>query len=151
MTSLTRTIFIALLILVSSTSLFAKAKIPFGEREVLKKVLDLPDTEEFKLKDGSFFDLATLHKEFNIAYLLPLYVIEEPKLVGFDAQTDTYYDIPQNEIDAILAAQKQNKEELNKLPFYTKYGGKIVAVLIIGFLIWGAIPSKKDDVEPQSV
>lgn len=151
MTSLTRSIFIALLIVVSSTSLFAKAKIPFGEREVLNKVLDLPDTDEFKLKDGNFFDLATFHKEFNIAYLLPLYITEEPKLVGFDAQNDTYYDVPQNEIDAILAAQKLKKEDLNKLPFYTKYGGKIVAVLIIGFLIWGAIPSKKEKVQPQNV
>jgi hypothetical protein len=151
MNPLTRSIFIALLIVVSSTSLFAKAKIPLGEREVLNKVLDLPDTDEFKLKDGSFFDLATLHKEFNIAYLLPLYIIEEPKLVGFNEQTDTFYDIPQNEIDAILAAQKLNKEELNKLPFYTKYGGKIVALLIIGLLIWGAIPSKKEKVKPQSI
>jgi hypothetical protein len=83
--------------------------------------------------------------------LLPLYIIEEPKLVGFNEQTDTFYNIPQNEMDAILAAQKLNKEELNKLPFYTKYGGKIVALLIIGLLIWGAIPSKKEKVKPQSI
>lgn len=151
MISLTRLVFIALLIVFSSASVFAKAKIPLGEREVLNKVLDLPDTDEFKLKDGSFFDLATFHKEFNIAYLLPLYITEEPKLVGFDAQTETYYDIPQNEIDAILASQKQKKEDLNKLPFYTRYGGKIVGILIIGFLIWGVIPSKKDKVAPQNI
>ncbi|SEW29464.1 hypothetical protein SAMN05428988_4075 [Chitinophaga sp. YR573] len=151
MISLPRSIFIALLIVFSSTSVFSKIKIPLGEREVLNKVLDLPDTDEFKLKDGNFFDLATLHKEFNIAYLLPLYIIEEPKLVGFDEQTETFYDIPQNEIDAILASQKVNKEDLNKLPFYTKYGGKIVAILIIGLLIWGAIPSKKEKVEPTNI
>jgi hypothetical protein len=151
MIPLTRLIFIALLVVFSSTSVFAKAKIPFGEREVLNKVLDLPDTDEFKLKDGNFFDLATLHKEFNIAYLLPLYIIEEPKLVGFDEQADTFYDIPQNEIDAILASQKLNKEELNKLSVYTRYGGKIVALLIIGLLIWGVIPSKKEKVEPTNI
>ncbi|SFE61238.1 hypothetical protein SAMN05518672_108100 [Chitinophaga sp. CF118] len=151
MISLTRSIFIALLVVFSSTAVFAKARIPLGEREVLNKVLDLPDTDEFKLKDGNFFDLATLHKEFNIAYLLPLYITEEPKLVGFDEQTETYYDIPQNEIDAILASQKRNKEELNKLPFYTRYGGKIVALLIIGLLIWGVIPSKKEKVTPENI
>ena len=110
MTMLTHRIFIVLLIAFSSTSAFAKAKIPLGEREVLKKVCDLPDTDEFKLKDGHFFDLATLHKEFNIAYFLPLYVTEEPKLVGFDEQSETYYDLPQNEIDAILASQKLKKK-----------------------------------------
>lgn len=151
MTSLTRSIFVASLIVFSSASVFAKAKIPLGEREVLNKVLDLPDTDEFKLKDGNFFDLATLHKEFNIAYLLPLYITEEPKLVGFDEQNETFYDIPQNEIDAILASQKVKKEDLNKLPFYTKYGGKIVALLIVGLLIWGVIPSKKQKVEPQNI
>ena len=151
MTMLTQRIFIVLLIAFSSTSAFAKAKIPLGEREVLKKVYDLPDTDEFKLKDGHFFDLATFHKEFNIAYFLPLYITEEPKLVGFDEQSEAYYDIPQNEIDSILASQKLNKEQLNKLPFYTKYGGKIVAILIVGLIIWGAIPSKKQKVEPKNV
>lgn len=151
MISFKHPIFIALLMASSSASVFAKGKIPFGEREVLNKVQDLPDTDEFKLKDGNFMDLATFHKEFNIAYLLPLYVIEEPKLVGFDEKTKTFYDIPQNEMDAILASQKLNKAELNKLPFYTKYGGKMVAVLIIGLLIWGVIPSKKQKVAPQNI
>jgi hypothetical protein len=146
-----RPIFVALLIALSSTSVFAKARIPLGEREVLKKVYDLPNTDEFKLKNGNFMDLATLHKEFNIAYILPLYITEEPKLVGFDEQTESYYDIPQNEMDAILASQKLNKEALNKLPFYTRYGGKIVAILIIGLLIWGVLPSKKEKVEPTNI
>lgn len=143
--------FIALLTALSSTSVFAKGKIPLGEREVLKKVHDLPDTDEFKLKDGNYIDLATLHKEFNIAYFLPLYIIEDPKLVGFDEKTETFYDIPQNEMAAILASQNLHKDELNKLPFYTKYGGKMVAILIIGLLVWGVIPSKKGKVEPKNI
>ncbi|WP_221408674.1 hypothetical protein [Chryseolinea serpens] len=148
---MTKSIFIALLIASSSTSVFARLKIPFGEREVLHKVYDLPNTEEFKVEHGNFMDLATFHKEFNIAYFLPLYVTEEPKLVGYDEQSDTFYEIPQNELDAILAAQKLNKDDLNKLSFYTRYGGKLVALLIIGLLIWGAIPSKKEEVESTNV
>ena len=151
MISMARPIFVALLIVFSATSVFAKARIPLGEREVLNKVYDLPNTDEFKLKNGNFIDLATFHKEFNIAYILPLYVTEEPKLVGFDEQTESYYDIPQNEIDAIIASQKLNKEALTKLPFYTRYGGKMVALLIIGLMIWGAIPSKKEKVEPTNI
>ena len=151
MISMTHPIFITLLIAFSSTSVFARLKIPFGEREVLNKVYDLPNTEEFKAEHGNFMDLATLHKEFNIAYFLPLYVTEEPKLVGYDEQTDTFYDIPQDEIDAVLASQKLNKEDLNKLPFYTRYGGKIVAILIIGLMIWGVIPSKKEEVGPTNI
>lgn len=151
MISMTHPIFIALLFAFSSTSVFAKLRIPFGEREVLTKVYDLPNTDEFKVEHGNFMDLATFHKEFNIAYFLPLYVTEEPKLVGYDEQSDTFYDIPQDEIEAILAAQKLKMEDLNKLSFYTRYGGKIVALLIIGLMIWGAIPSKKEEVGPTNV
>ena len=144
-------LFAALIIMLFSNSIAAKVKIPFGEREVLNKVYDLPNTDEFKLKDGNFMDLARIHKEFNIAYFLPLYIIEEPKIAGYDEKTETFYDLSQNEIDEIIASQKLNKENLLQLPFYTKYGGKLVAVLIIGLLIWGSIPSKKDKVQPRNV
>jgi hypothetical protein len=151
MISLKQILFTAAIVLFCSNSTFAKARIPFGSREVLNKVHDLPNTDAFKLDGGNFMDLATFHKEFNIAYFLPLYVIEEPKLVGFDEQTETFYEIPQNELDAILAAEKRNKEELVQLSFYTRYGGKLVALLIIAVIIWGIIPSKKNKVEPTHV
>lgn len=145
-------IFLAFAVMLSASNfLSAKAKIPIGEREVLVKVHDLPNTEEFKLENGNYLDLATLHKEFNIAYILPLYITEEPKLVGYDEKTDEFYNIPDKELDSILAVQKLNKEDLNKIPFYTRYGGKLVTLLLIAFIIWGTIPSKKKRVEPKNV
>lgn len=148
MLSLIRPAIVALVITCFSNTVSAKIRIPFGEREVLNKVHDLPDTDEYKLQNGNHLDLATFHKEFNIAWILPIYVIEEPRLVGFDAKAETYYDIPQAEMDQILASEKLDKAKLNKLPFYTRYGGKAVLVLLIAFIIWGAIPSKKDSEEP---
>lgn len=143
---------LAIVILVTTSNFsFAKAKIPIGVREVLNKVYDLPNTDEFKLENGNYLDLATLHKEFNIAYILPLYITEEPKLVGYNEKTEEFFDIPENELNAILASQKLSKESINQLPFYTKFGGKLVAVLIIGLLIWGSIPSKKSKIEPKQV
>lgn len=129
----------------------AKAKIPVGEREVLNKVHDLPNTEEFKLENGNFLDLATLHKEFNIAYILPLWITEDSIIVGYDEKTGEFYDIPENELNAILASQKIKKEEINKLPFYTQYGGKLVALIIIALMIYGALPSKKEKIEPKQI
>lgn len=145
-------IFLACAVMLSAFNfLSAKPKIPIGEREALAKVYDLPNTDEFKLKNGDYLDLATLHKEFNIAYILPLFVTEEPRLVGYDEKTEEVYDIPNKELDSILASQKLNKEHLNKLPFYTRYGGKLVALALIAFIIWGVIPSKKKKVEPRNV
>lgn len=149
MISLKQTLFTAFIILLCSNSVSAKARIPFGKREVLNKVHDLPNTDAFKLESGNFMDLATFHKEINIAYFLPLYIVEEPKLVGFDEATDTFYEIPSNEMDAILASEKLDKSALNHLSFYTRYGGKLVALLIIGLIVWGLISSKKDKKEEE--
>lgn len=66
-----------------SNGIRAWCKIPFGDREVLNKVADLPDTEEYKTDNGNYIDLGTIHQEFNIAYILPLYIEQEPRLVGY--------------------------------------------------------------------
>lgn len=136
----------------------ARARIPFGEREALTKVADLPDTDEYMIKEGSkmmntksqYLDLATFHKEFNIAWLLPLWVTQEPKLVGYNETDQSFYELSDQELQTILDENKLDKNKLNKLGFYTRYGGKLVAVLIILFIIWGLIPSKKTPVTPQS-
>lgn len=137
----------------------ARARIPFGEREVLTKVADLPDTDEYMVKEGTKFggtknqyaDLATFHKEFNVAWFFPLWIIQEPKLVGYNETDGTYYDLSDQQLQTILDQNKLDKNKLNKLGFYTRYGGKLAAGLLILFIIWGMIPSKKSKVTPQSV
>lgn len=137
----------------------ARARIPFGEREALTKVADLPDTDEYLIKEGSkmmntknqYLDLATFHKEFNIAWILPLWVTQEPKLVGYNEADKTYYELTEQELQTILDENKLDKNKLNKLGFYTRYGGKVVAVLLILFILWGLLPSRKTPVNPQTV
>ena len=83
----------ALLFLSCQTVSARGVKIPFGDREVLNKVADLPDTEEYKTDNGNYIDLGTIHQEFNIAYILPLYIEQEPRLVGYCEKEDTYYEL----------------------------------------------------------
>lgn len=151
MVSIKQSILLIAFFLTTTHFAIAKARIPIGEREVVKKVQDLPNTDEFKLDNGNYLDLATLHKEFNIAYILPLYITQDPKIVGYEEKSGIYYNIPETELNKILASQKLNYSVLNKLPFYTKYGGKLVAALIIALLIWGSLPTKKSKVEPKQV
>lgn len=134
-----------------NSSALAKLKIPMGEREILIKVYDLPDTGAFLLQDGHYLDLATLHSEFNIAYILPLWITKDAILVGYDEIEKSYYDIPDEELDIILKQQQLDKASLLSIPFYNKYGGKMVALLIIALLIYGIIPTKKSKVEAQEV
>ncbi|WAC42598.1 hypothetical protein [Pedobacter sp. SL55] len=145
-------IILSLTILATASNLVsAKLKIPFGERQVLNKVYDLPNTADFKLDNGNYVDLATLHTEFNIAYILPLYITQEPILVAYDKQSETYFNIPENELKNILAAQKINETDIIGLPFYTRYGCKIMVLLFVALLIWGSIPGEKRKITPKQV
>ncbi|WP_314053947.1 hypothetical protein [Capnocytophaga gingivalis] len=45
-------------------------------------------------------------------------------------------------MDAILKENNLDGEKLNKLDFYTRYGGKLVAVAIIGVLVWSGLSRK---------
>ena len=68
---------------------------------------------------------------------------EEPKLVLIEANNkDAYYDIKKEDMDAILKENNLDGEKLNKLDFYTRYGGKLVAVAIIGVLVWSGLSRK---------
>ena len=126
-------------------------KIPFGDREVLTKVADLPDTEEYQTDDGNYIDLVTFHQEVNIAYLLPLYIEKEPRLVGYCEKEDTYYELTEEQLATILKENNLDGEKLNKVGFYSRYGGKAVGLLIIALIIWGCIPGKKKEVKPVEV
>ncbi len=126
--------------------------IPFGKQEKLKVVYDLPDSTTYADEEGNFFDIASLHEEYNIAWIFPLWITQEPKLVlmktGVD---DEYWDIPEETLNAIIEENKLDKEELLSLGFYTRYGGKIVFGIFILFCIWGMIPSKKKDDDDDRV
>ena len=141
----------ALLFLSCQTVSARGVKIPFGDREVLNKVADLPDTEEYKTDTGNYIDLGTIHQEFNIAYILPLYIEQEPRLVGYCEKEDTYYELTEEQLSAILKENNLDGEKLNKVGFYSRYGGKIVGLIIIALIIWGFIPSKKKKTEPVEV
>jgi len=139
------------LLLFSNTLSIAKIRIPIGERSVLIKVYDLPDNEEYLLPDGHYLDLATLHNEFNIAYVLPLWITKEAVLVGFDGVEESYYDIPEDELNTILIKHNLDKSSLTSIPFYNRFGGKIIALLLIGVFLYIIFPKGKNKVKAQEL
>lgn len=140
--------------LCSASTAHARLKIPFGEREVIEKVADLPDNEAYALdEDGKkFIDLGRLHHEYNIAWIMPLNVTQAPKLVGMvPGEANTYYDLSDEQVNEIIKENKLDKEKLLSLGFYTRYGGKIVAGLLVLLIIYGLLPSRKKTVTPETV
>lgn len=142
---------VVLLVAFGFTSVAAKAKIPFGKKEVITIVSELPDNEMYETEEGSkeYLELATLHEEFNIAWILPLWITQEPKLVLYNEKSETYYDVPENEMDEILAENKIVKEDVLTVPLYNRYGGKAILIIIIGLIIWGYM-GKSDENEVEA-
>ena len=149
-----KTIFLSVFLIAGFTSAPARAKIPFGKKEVITIVSELPDNEMYETSEGSkeYLELATLHEEFNIAWILPLWITKEPKLVLYNEKSDTYYDASEEEMDEILAENKIKREDVLKVPFYNKYGGKASLLVIIGLVAWSYLGKKDDDeVEAKEV
>lgn len=138
LTSLLMIVFLALAAVKSQ----ARARITVGEIEVLKKVADLPDVEEYKIENGQYADIGVLYQVYKIAFI-PLWVTKEPVLVASDPKEDTYLEIPDAEMDGILRKNNLQRDKLLNIGFYTRYGGKLVSLLLLAIIIYGIIPSKK--------
>ena len=63
----------------------------------------------------------------------------------------SYYELTEEQLATILKENNLDGEKLNKVGFYSRYGGKAVGLLIIALIIWGCIPGKKKEVKPVEV
>ena len=142
-----KTVLITMIALCTSVMMSAKVRIPFGKIDKIEIVADLPNDERYVATPGSkeYLDLATLHQEYNIAWVIPAWITQEPKLVLSKKDSDVYYDITDAELAQIIKEKKLDKEELLQLGLYTRYGGKAILVLLIGLIIYGIYPSKDEE------
>ena len=132
----------------------AKAKIPFGKIDKIEIVVDLPNTEKYIANEGSkeYLDLARMHQEYNIAWIIPAWITQEPKLVLTKKDSDEYFELTSEELNQIIIDNKLNKENLLQLGLYTKYGGKLILLLIIGLILYGIFSKDKPkNVKPTNI
>lgn len=123
-------------------------RIPIGEREYATIVAELPDTEEYMTDEGNYIDLATLHTAYTVAYV-PVYVTEEPRLIGYCEKEDVCYELSDEFLAETLTANGLDGEQLNKLTFWHRYGGKFVFVVVLALAAFGYFYGKSDDKEEE--
>ncbi|MGE8556513.1 MAG: hypothetical protein ACN6OB_21540 [Chryseobacterium jejuense] len=123
----------------------AKAKIPFGKIDKIEIIADLPNTEEYAVSKDSkeYLDLARMHQEYNIAWVIPVWITKEPQLVLAKKESDEYFELTNEQLDQIINENKLNKESLLQLGLYTQYGGKFIIILIIGLILYGIFSKDK--------
>ena len=128
----------------------ARAKIPVGTREIVDVVYRTPEKDSI-YQDDVKLDIARYYKLFDIAYILPLYVVNEPKLVFYNAESDMIYEptTPEQEkfLNEYLKEKGLNKEELTKIGWYQRWGGKAVLILVLAFGLGGTFIKKKDEIK----
>lgn len=130
----------------------AGIKVPVGNMTSLTKVADLPDTDDYKIKDGEYADVGLLYDVYTIA-IVPLWVTKDPVLVAYNEKSGQYMQLPEAEMDAVLKKNNLDRGELSSPGFYVRYGGKLIALALLALIVYGMWPSssKKEKVTPQSV
>lgn len=149
-----KNLFLSVIAIFITNIVIGKAKISFGKVDKIEIVADLPDTEKYVANDSSkeYLDLARIHQEYNIAWIIPAWITQEPKLVLTKKESDEFYELTNEQLDQIISDNKLNKESLVQLGLYTKYGGKLILLLIIGLIIYGIFSKDKPkNVKPTSI
>lgn len=141
---------LTLLFLLMPSKCEARAKIPIGTREIVDVVYRTPEKDSI-YQDDVKLDIARYYKLFDIAYILPLYVVNEPKLVFYDAENDMIYEPTTTEqeqfLDEYLKEKGLNKEKLTKIGWYKRWGGKAVFILVLAFVLGIPFIKTKDEIK----
>ncbi len=133
-----------------STVSARSTRIPVGEREYATVVAELPNTEDYMTEEGNYIDLATLHTAFTVVYI-PIYVTEEPRLIGYCKAEDVCYELSDEFIAETLEANGLDAEKLNKLTFWHRFGGKLLFVVILAAIgFWYFIRKSDDDEKTET-
>ena len=135
----------------ASNSAFAKGSVPvfFGwGGETLYKVVDLPDTTEFKLNDD-YVDIGVKYKGITL-FFLPIWQYEV-SYIGFIPDSENYYEFTEQEIlgMAEIAGISILPVSDVKLGFWTAWGGKLVFLILVGLFFAFVIKAAKEEEEEE--
>jgi len=144
-----KTILFTLFSLFLTTFSFAKATIPIPvcfPCETLAEVKDLPNEEDL-LESGSYLNFGYLYNEYG-AVFVPIWNTKG-RYVLINEAKDSYYDLTDEQLAAIVKAYDIDTSG-NPLSFWKKIGGKIIIIVLIGFVFLSYL-GKDPDEESQNI
>jgi len=127
---------------------FAKARIPipYGTKDKIIKMVDLPDQEEFQLEDGRYFDIGSYYTIDHVIWLA--YSHNEPQIVGYIDDSDEYLIFTPEELKEIGAIANVEIPAEAEVTFMDKIGGKVllgIVALLAAYGIFSSYFSKDED------
>lgn len=129
-----KTIIVLLLPLFSITQKTEAAPIffSFGEEKVLK-VADFPQGS-YQSNDGQHVDAGVRYKQVSI-FFIPIWNYEE-KWCGYISDK-MYVDLPRSQLEEMAAESNVKLPGSMQMPFWDKFGGKLLAIaLIAGYVLY---------------
>jgi len=125
----------------------ARAKIPVCiPCEKLHEVQDLPNDEAL-LESGSYLNLGYLYNEYG-AVFIPVWNTSGRYVLINEAKT-VYYDLTEEQLLAYKEAYKLDLPS-NPLSFWKKIGGKLIFLIIIGFILYGKFGKDPEEEEGET-
>jgi hypothetical protein len=124
----------------------AKVKVPVCfPCETIEKVQELPTDSEIHKMAGTSVSVAYLNNEYG-ALWIPVWNAKG-RYVLTDITKTLYYEIDAETAKILKEKHNFDINQDSPLSFWKKVGGKIIIGLLIGLLIWGQLPSKKEKKE----
>ena len=106
--------------------------LPFGSKEKIIKVRELPNTSEFQLKDGTYYDIGSLYTKKRFLWLG--YSYGEPEYVGYLNSQEKYLPLTTKDLNTI-AAQARIQLPLNpEISFFDSYLSRPLLTILVCIL-----------------
>ncbi len=119
----------------------AKGAVVYHNGPTISKVADLPEDANI---DGTHVNLAVMYEQFGL-FWLPVWNYGDVVYVLINNAEDTYWDVDAELLQSIKTEYNLNIPDTPEIPFWTKVGLKPVLIILLIFMIWSQIRSKKED------
>jgi len=126
---------VAILMCSFTQPVFAGIPIVWGTPEKIAKVADFPDTDAFKMDDGSYLDAGVKYKVFEL-FWVPLYDYDH-NWAGYVGTDDTYMSVSHDKLVELAQSAGVTLPDQPVIPFWDAWGGKLVAAgLVLAFILY---------------
>jgi len=131
--------------------LAAGIPVVWGTPEKIAKVADFPNTDAFKLDDGSYLDAGVKYKVFEL-FWVPLYDYDHI-WAGYIGTDDSYMSVSHDKLMQLAQSAGVTLPDQPVIPFWDAWGGKFVAAgLVLAFILYVFVfgRSEQDQQETES-
>ena len=103
---------------------------PFGTQEKIIKLRELPDNFEFRIRDGSNYDIGALYTIKRFLWLG--YSFGKPKYVGYLNSQEKYAPFTSDEIKEITVRANIQLPKEPEISFFDRYVSRLLLLVILG-------------------